>query len=227
MAIIFIGALVLAGVAATAVQAEPLVVRAKQKGPWHVNVVNLQNNPALVRDIRERQAVHVEESFTVMPTAAGTPGAIQKVGVVVVPAGVRLIIEQGGAEVALPVSFDLAGLNSNLDPVPAGVNPSVIDANGDLRRGITVSINTILLHPAQPDASVDHPIALVRRVPFAATFLQRLYADPLTQVELVLENHEPFDFQAAGVAIVGRVAASGFIELVPPGDLPITSPPSP
>lgn len=186
-----------------------------QSGTWSMNgtvqIGNPADNPALVRDVRERQAVHVEETKTISLGAAGEPDAIQKVGVVVVPAGVRLVIEQAGAQVRTPITFDLAPLVVN--------TKSIIDANGDLRRGVSAALNTTLLHPAQPDASVDHFLGLVRRVPFVQTFQTRLYADPGTEVEVVLENFEP-----TPLTIEAVFSASGYIEACPPGALPITCP---
>jgi hypothetical protein len=202
------------------------IVKAKQEGPWKVKVSNLGMLLSEPGDL-ERQAVQVEVEFDVSPRAAGNPGATEQVFVVKVPPLVRLVIEQIGLLVESPATFDLAGLNSNLNPVPAGVNPSVIDAEGNLRRGLSASAETVLLHPAQPTKVVDHVLTLVDRVPFAETLSVRLYADPETEVKAVVENFEPFDFRAAGVQIKGRITASGYIVLCQPGPLPNTCPPLP
>jgi hypothetical protein len=236
MALVFAGVTVGVGGAAVTQAADVPVVKARQKGPWKVKVLNPRPWKVEVLNLEEllsepgdleRQAVHVEQEFDVRLSAAGNPGDEELVSVVTVPPLVRLVIEQIGLEVESPATFDFAGLVSNLNPVPAGVNPSVIDDNGDLRRGISASAQTVLLHPAQPDQVVNHVLTLVRRVPFADNFGVRLYADPGTEVKAVVKNFEPFDFRAAGVQIKGRVTASGYIVLCLPGPLPNTCPPIP
>lgn len=213
-----------------------------QSGTWSMNgtvqVGNPADNPALVRDVRERQAVHVEEKATFTLCAernTSIPGVCEnpaKIGVVVVPAGVRLAIEHVSANVTraeVPGVADLATVNpatlinvlcglANLGgPTQAPCRLSVPVIPG----GISVAVNTILLHPAQPDDSVDHFMARIAEIPkdFTQTIQTRLYADPGTQVEVVVEN-----FTGLQVGIDAVFSASGYIEACPPGALPITCP---
>lgn len=204
-----------------------LNVLATQSGTWsvtlnpaidnNVKVVNPQTMPALVRDVRERQAFHLNEVVALNDSPACAPGVVDEIGVVSIPSGVRAVIEQVTAQVK---------------GVIADILPNEVGTTGRLG-GISAAIQTINFDPTQnPFApnTVDHFLALVTESPFVKSVETRIYADSdfndaTKDVQIVLENLS--DHNLCGAGVVAEFSASGYLEACSADALPITCPVGP